>query len=56
MKVRIFRLFFRTSSIISKPLALGSSKQREGAEGVLTSPPPSIEQRLTYFSNHEDDI
>ena len=37
---------------------LGSKiRQREGAEGVATNPPPPpIEQKLTYFFNHEDDI
>ena len=24
--------------------------------GVATTPPPPIEQKLTYFFNHEDDI
>ena len=38
---------------------LGSEiRQREGAGGwqPLSPPPPPIEQKLTYFSNHEDDI
>ena len=30
-------------------------RQREGAGG-WQPPPPPIEQKLTYFSNHEDDI
>ena len=36
---------------------LGSKiRQREGAGGWQTTPPPSTEQKLTYFFNHEDDI
>ena len=32
-------------------------RQREGAGGMATTPPPPpIEQKLTYFSNYEDDI
>ena len=30
-------------------------RQKVGVAGVATTPPP-IEQMLTYFSNHEDDI
>ena len=37
--------------------SLGSKiRQREGAGGRWQPPPPPTEQKLTYFSNHEDDI
>ena len=40
---------------IGPTIYLGSNiRQREGAGGGLQ--PPPIEQKLTYFFNHEDDI
>ena len=35
-------------------LALKSDKERVLGSG--NHPPPPIEQKLTYFSNHEDEI
>ena len=46
--------YLSVKKISDRTYHLGSKiRQREGARGLATTP---IEQKLTYFSNHENDI